>query len=396
MRERYADLDRIVTGQRASVREHLSVEKVAAFAQLTGDDNPIHLSEAAARRVGETRPIAHGGLLIGMLSRLIGTTLPGPGSIWFEQQLEFLAPVRVGDEVELTAEVVHVSTAVRAVVLDVNAQTAGGALVLRGRVKVRVPQPVGEGADHMEQHEKVALVTGGSRGLGRAVAEELGRRGTRVVVGYRVDEDGAKASVAAIQNAGGQATPTAADVATEDGAKRAVDACIDTYGRLDIIVHAATPPVRPQVYLDTGRIEFRAYFDTYVLGLHELVCRAAPGMKDRRYGRIVAISSSATAEVPPKLAAYVTAKHALLGLCRAQAAELGPWNITVNAVSPSMLVSDYAADVGLAAREIVARKTPLRRLGDPAEVARVVGFLVSDDAAFISGANLPVTGGIPV
>lgn len=248
----------------------------------------------------------------------------------------------------------------------------------------------------MEQQDKVALVTGASRGLGRAIAEELGRLGTRVVIGYRADEEGATATLAAVQTAGGQATAAAADVSTADGAQRAVDACIDAYGRVDIIVHAATPPVRPQAYLETSRDEFRAYFDTYVLGLHELVCRAAPGMKDRRYGRIVAISSSATAEVPPKLAAYVTAKHALVGLCRAQAAELGPWNITVNAVSPSMLVSDFASGAGLAAREIVARRTPLRRLGEPVEVARVVAFLVSDGAQFISGANLPVTGGIQV
>jgi NAD(P)-dependent dehydrogenase (short-subunit alcohol dehydrogenase family) len=124
------------------------------------------------------------------------------------------------------------------------------------------------------------------------------------------------------------------------------------------------------------------------------VSRAAPGMKERRYGRIVAVSSSATAEVPAKFAAYVTAKHALLGLCRAQAVELGPWNITVNTVSPSMLISDFSDEAGLAAREIVARRTPLRRLGDADEVAQAIAFLVSEDAGFVSGANLPVTGGI--
>ena len=104
--------------------------------------------------------------------------------------------------------------------------------------------------------------------------------------------------------------------------------------------------------------------------------------------------TSAIAEVPPKLAAYVAGKYALLGLCRALAVELGPANITVNCVSPGMLVSEYSYCAGLAAREIVARKTPLRRLGNAAEVANVVSFLASDGASFISGANLPVTGGV--
>jgi 3-oxoacyl-[acyl-carrier protein] reductase len=392
----HADLDRVAVGQTASLRERLTEAKVEAFAKLTGDDNPIHLSHAAARNVGEARPLVHGGLLIGMLSQLIGTRLPGPGSIWFEQQLEFLAPVHVGDEVELRAEVVHVSHAARAVVLDVTAAKTGGALVLRGRAKVRVPQPVSQGAQQMDQRERVALVTGGGRGLGRSVAATLATQGVRVMVGYRADEGQAKAAVEAIEAAGGTAKSVGADIATRDGAHRSVDACLDAFGRLDVIVHAATPAIRPQPYLETDSDQFRAFFATYVVGLHEMVVRAAPGMKERRFGRVIAVSSSATAEVPPKLAAYVTAKHALLGLCRAQAIELGPFNITVNTVSPSMLVGEYASEAGLAAREIVARRTPLRRLGEPDEVARTIAFLASDDAGFISGANLPVTGGILV
>jgi 3-oxoacyl-[acyl-carrier protein] reductase len=248
----------------------------------------------------------------------------------------------------------------------------------------------------MEERDRVALVTGASRGLGRSVAETLAGRHVRVMAGYRSDEQAARSLVAAVEQTGGQAAIVGADLATREGAHRAVDACLETFGRLDIVVHCATPPIKRQAYLETDAETFRALFDTYVLGLHEMVVRATPGMKDRRYGRIVAVSSSATAEVPAKLAAYVTAKHALVGLCRAQAIELGPWNITVNAVSPSMLVSDFAADAGLAARESAARRTPLRRLGAYEEVARAIAFLVSSDGSFISGANLPVTGGILV
>jgi NAD(P)-dependent dehydrogenase (short-subunit alcohol dehydrogenase family) len=117
-------------------------------------------------------------------------------------------------------------------------------------------------------------------------------------------------------------------------------------------------------------------------------------MKERRSGRIIGVLTSALAEVPHKLAAYITGKQALYGLCRALAVELGPWNITVNTVSPSLIVGRHADDLGMAARELMTRKTPLRRLPQAREVAHSVRFLLSDEAAFVSGANLPVTGGI--
>src|SRR6266508_963012 len=222
-----ADLDRLSVGQMASLRERVSAAQVEAFAKLSGDDNPIHLDAAAARSIGEAGPISHGALLLAMLSRLIGTRLPGPGSIWFEQQIEFLAPVYPNDEVEMRAEVVHVSRASRAVVIDVSAVKSGGVQVLRGRAKVRVPQAMAGGATGMDQRDKVALVTGASRGLGRVVAESLARQGMRLTVGYLANDESANTCVAAIKDAGGEAHAIRADVATQGGAQRTVGACVD-------------------------------------------------------------------------------------------------------------------------------------------------------------------------
>jgi 3-oxoacyl-[acyl-carrier protein] reductase len=183
-------------------------------------------------------------------------------------------------------------------------------------------------------------------------------------------------------------------VSTPDGARALFEGASQTFGRIDAIVHAASPAVTYAPFADTSAETFRSYFDTYVVGLAELARLAAPGMKEREYGRIVTILSSAIAEVPQKLSAYVTAKHAALGLCRSLAVELGPWHITVNAVSPSMVIGHHTDNVGSAAREIMARKTPLRRLAEAEDVAGAVRFLISQDGAFVSGANLPVTGGI--
>jgi 3-oxoacyl-[acyl-carrier protein] reductase len=394
MRDRWADLDRMTIGEEARVSATITPDLIARTAALTGDDNPLHLDQQAAERYGQSRPIAHGQILIGLLSRLIGTELPGPGSVWFEQQLRFQAPIYADDVVTMTARVSQVSTGARVVILDVIATNQHGGEVMRGQAKVRVPAAVPKVDKPMSPGERVAVVTGGSRGVGRAIAQGLAGSGMSVVVNYRHDRETADAAVEAIRAKGVRASAIAATLGSAGAARALVRQVEEEWGRVDILVHAATPRVEPRPWQELTDADFRAYFDTYVVGLHDLVQAAAPGMQARHFGRVIAVLTSAMAEVPSKLAAYVAGKYALYGLCRSLAVELGPSNITVNCVSPGMLVSEYADRAGLAAREIVARKTPLRRLGQAQEVASVVSFLASDGASFISGANLPVTGGV--
>jgi 3-oxoacyl-[acyl-carrier protein] reductase len=390
----WADLGKLHPGDEARVNATITRELIQTTAQITGDDNPLHLDDDAARRFGQSRPIAHGQILMGLVSRLIGTELPGPGAVWFESQIRFLAPVYAGDVVNVLGRVAQVSTASRVVVMDIVATNQHGAEVLRGQAKVRVPQAVREADTDMNAAERVALITGGGRGLGRAVADALADTGMAVVINYRSDRDTAQATVDALRSKGARAVAVEGAVGASGTARALVERAQNEFGRLDIIVHAATPRIEQRPWSELTDRDFHAFFDTYVIGLHELVAAAAPAMQERRFGRIIAVLSSAIAEMPPKLAAYITGKYAVYGLCRALAVELGPANVTVNCVTPGMLVSEYADRAGLAAREIVARKTPLRRLGDPADVAKVVSFLASDAASFVSGANVPVTGGI--
>jgi 3-oxoacyl-[acyl-carrier protein] reductase len=393
---RWADLARLAIGDSASARIRVDAALIAATAQLTGDDNPIHLDAAAARRIGQSRPLAHGVIVLGVISKVIGTELPGRGSIWFGNDVEFIAPFYEGDELTITLTVAHISTATRVVVLDVAGRNARDAAVVRGRVSVRVPELEREERPSMNVDDRVTIVTGGSRGIGRAIAEGLASPSAKLVIAYRDDRAAADAAVAALTERGAEVSAVAADLATADGARRVVDAATGTFGRVDAVVHCATPPVTRQPFLDTPPELFRSMFETYVVALAELARLVAPAMKERRHGRIVAILSSAVAEVPPRLSAYITTKHALLGLCRSLAVELGPSNVTVNAVSPSLVVGRHADDLGAAAREAIARRTPLRRLADGADVASVVRFLLSDEASFVSGVNLPVTGGLSI
>jgi 3-oxoacyl-[acyl-carrier protein] reductase len=390
----WASIESLTVGQKVSIRQRITSDLVRATAEVTGDFNPLHVDRGAAALAGQSRPVAHGVILLGLISRLIGMELPGPGSVWFENDIEFLAPVYPDDEVEITATIAHVSIATSVVVLELGGRKQTGTPILRGRAKVRVSSMMKAGNDPVEDREKVALVTGASRGVGRTIAESLGRRGMRVVVNYRTDQKGADETLASLHQLGCEATAVAADVSDPSCARSLFESIEKTHGRLDVLVHNATPPIVQKSYMETTAEDFRAFFDTYVVGFHELVRLAVPEMKERKFGRIIGILSSYTAEVPTKFAAYITGKQAMLGFCRALAVELGPWNINVNTVSPSMLLGPRTDELGMAAREVIARKTPLRRIGETNDVGPLVAFLAGPEAAFISGANIPVTGGI--
>src|SRR5687768_4477286 len=131
-----ADFDALKIGDRAVVRRVFTAELVQAFAQLTGDDNPLHVSEAFAKRTTFGRPVAHGMLSAALLSSVVGTQLPGPGSLWFQQQFDFLLPVFVGDEVEFSVQIEHKSQATRTLVVSVEGRNARGDLVLKGQGRV--------------------------------------------------------------------------------------------------------------------------------------------------------------------------------------------------------------------------------------------------------------------
>ncbi len=387
-------IDDLEEGTRATCLARITDNDIAGMADLTGDGNPIHLDAALARQLGFSRPVAHGLLALGLVSRLIGTRLPGPGSVWFGQEVEFLAPVRAGDEVEASVTITHVSKATGVVILATDVRRLPDTPVLRGRAKVRVPRFIPQARRSMQLSEMVAIVTGSSKGLGAVIARTLARNGLSVVINYAHDEVAAEKVASGILRVGGKAIAVRADVADPGQVRGLFEAAVEAFGKVDVVVNNATPPIRPKPLLETTQEDLGALLDVYVKGSLELVHLAVPGMRGRKFGRIVNVLTSYLSEVPPNLGAYVTAKSALYGLSRAMAVEFGPWGIAVNMVSPSMLIGDQADDLGVTAREAVAGRTPLRRLAEPEEVADLVLFLLGEGSSFISGANIPVTGGI--
>jgi 3-oxoacyl-[acyl-carrier protein] reductase len=241
--------------------------------------------------------------------------------------------------------------------------------------------------------DRVALVTGASRGLGSAIARRLAADGLRVAVNDRHGGREAHEVVAAIRGAGGVAEPAAADVTDEREVGGLVTAVADTLGPVDVLVLNATgaQPEAPLTEVDWDdhlqQLEF--FVKSPVLLGRALI----PGMQARGFGRIVQIDSEVVDRPPPGRSAYATAKSAQIGMTRSWARELAPFGITVNAVAPGFVPVERHADVSDAERDAYLATVPAGRFGRPADIAAAVSFFASEGAGFVTGQRLVVAGG---
>ncbi len=379
----------IAEGDSVTWSHEIGAADVDAFVALSGDDNPLHVDDDFARLHGFRGRVVHGMLVGAFLSRVVGTVLPGPGAVWLSQSIRFAQPVYVGDRVEVTVSVTHKAEALRTLVLDTTVRNQHGATVLSGEARMMM-LPISQTPPW---EELTAVVTGASRGIGAAVSRAIGERGGRVVVNYHASGEAADAVAADVRDAGGDAIAVQADVSTQEGAKALAQAAQDHYGRVDVLVNNATPPIDRKPMMDLGWEEVDRYWNTYVQSAFTLSQAVVPGMKDRGYGRIVhTLTSAMWGTPPPNTAGYVAAKCGLWGLAKAMAVELASFGITVNAVSPSAVMTDQWEDASDNRRRAMAMSIPAKRLAGPEEVAATVLFLISE-GAYVTGANLPVAGG---
>ncbi|MDP9174424.1 MAG: SDR family oxidoreductase [Planctomycetota bacterium] len=240
---------------------------------------------------------------------------------------------------------------------------------------------------------RVALVTGASRGLGAAIALKLGECGAKVAVNYFGSAELAVGVAGKIRGLGGQAEAFGADVRDEAQVKQLVAAVQKRFGLIDILVMNATGP---QPLLKIEELNWRACLDQlefFVKSPVLLVQEVVRQMKERRYGRIIHIASEVFEKGFPEFSNYVSAKGAQLGLMRSWAMELAPWQITVNAVSPGWIPTERHVNDPQEAKDAYAAGVPMKRMGVPADVAEAVAFLASDGANFITGQKLAVNGG---
>lgn len=247
----------------------------------------------------------------------------------------------------------------------------------------------------MSAQGQVAIITGGSRGIGAASAKLLASRGVRVVASYLAKADRADALVAEIRAAGGEAIALRSDVRDSDQIRALVDQTLATFGRVDIVVSNAPVGWSGKSFRDISWDEYRGVVDGELKAAFELTKAVLPTMTAQHHGRLVYITSGLAKHhpLPGKLAA-ATAKASLAMFVRYVAAELGESGITANAIAPGLVETEVNDDMPASDKAQIAAMTPLRRLASAEDVARVVGFLAGDGGAFTTGITIPVNGGL--
>jgi 3-oxoacyl-[acyl-carrier protein] reductase len=239
---------------------------------------------------------------------------------------------------------------------------------------------------------RIAVVTGGTRGIGLAIARALAEDGASVVVSGR-DAGRLDSAVKELETLGASALGVAADQSKREDCDRLVDAAKERFGRIDVLVNNAGI-TRDQLLVRMKDDDWDQVLDTNLRGVFLMTRAVAKSMMRQKSGRIINIASTAGAMGNPGQVNYSAAKAGVIGFTKAAARELAHWNVLVNAVAPGLIETDMAAAIPAEAREALLQQVPLKRVGAAREVAEMVRFLAGDGAAYVTGQTIHVNGGL--
>jgi 3-oxoacyl-[acyl-carrier protein] reductase len=360
----------IKIGQTETLSHTITQSDVDGFIALTGDVNKLHTTT----KYGS--PAVHGMLSASFISTIIGTKLPGDGALWFSQSLAFTNMVRVGDTINVRATVKQKKDIDKMIVLDINITNQHGETVVSGISKVMIMEESYVDVELPVSDIRI-LVVGGTGGIGREVVRELSQRGYCVTATYLNDKEGAEA------------------LRDECGCKIGqLDVLCDKFytGVADVLINCSGMTVTDTrvTELDTENLINRFNFE--VCSNLTLVKRFYEHMKQQKYGKIIFIGSSMMDNRSGNLSCYITCKEALWGFTKALSFELAPQGIRVNMVSPSLINTELTENISYKNKLILESKTPLRRTTTTVEVAKVIGFLVSQAGDSITGQNIKING----
>ena len=240
---------------------------------------------------------------------------------------------------------------------------------------------------------KIALVTGGSRGIGRAIAVELARAGALTFINYVRNEDAASETLKIVEDRGGRGRLLSFDVADFDAVQDAIRGITEEKGKIDILINNAGITLN-NIFVRTKPETWDGLMDINLKGVFNCCRTAARYMMKQRWGRIVNMTSVVAVSGNVGQVCYSASKAGIIGLTKSLARELGPRNICVNAVAPGFIETDMTVSIDDAGREKVTDQIPLGRTGTPDDVAGVVAFLVSGKADYITGQVIHVNGGL--
>lgn len=388
------DFEEITVGQNSTFEHVITEGDVQAFANLTGDFNPLHTDSEFAKTTMFQKQVVHGMLSASFISTIIGTSLPGSGALWMSQTLEFVKPAFIGDKISVKAKVKQKSPSTRIVILEVAVYNQNNELLIRGESSVKLLELTVRDQARMERKKKVVLILGGSGGIGEVISKQLAIEGYKVVINFHNSENNANYVVDLINKSGGDSIAIKADVANNQEVAAMFDQIERAFGAVEAVVHCASPNNEPRTIENLEWLDIQDQIDVNLKGAFNVSKRALPSMITNNSGVLIFIGTIFTKGVPPtQQARYIVAKAALIAFGKCLAVEYGPSNIRVNTVSPGMTQTTMISNIAEKVKMLTKMQTPLRKLAIPEEIADTVLFLVSDRSSHITGQNIHVSGG---
>lgn len=387
------DITDFKIGDSAELKHLITADDVDKFIDLTGDDNPLHVDAEYAESTRMKGIVTHGMLSASFISTIIGKHLPGPGALWVSQSIEFLAPVRLNDELSVRAEVVEIHLKRRLLKLKASITNQRGVEVLAGESLVKL-LPIEEGKEPVKAaREGCVIVTGSSRGIGAAIAQRLGAKGTPVIVNCRNEVDGERVAKKIRAN-GGKAHVVKADVTNSAQVEAMVQEALQKFGAISGLVNNAAPSIVDKNFADLSWDTCAAEFNAQVGAAYTCIQLVVEHMKANGGGSIVNIGSIVTDQTPPPTwIAYNMAKAGMHALTHNLAEVLGPDGIRINTVAPGATETAFITGMPEKSRILTKMQTPLRRLAEADDIAAAVAFLLSDHARHMTGETMRVNGG---
>lgn len=380
-------------GDRASLKHRITANDVERFVDLTGDDNPLHVDPDYADQSPMKGIVTHGMLSASFLSTIIGKQLPGPGALWVSQSIEFLAPVRLNDELEVQAEVTDIHIKQRLLTLKAKITNQRGKEVLTGECLVKVLPSQKKQAATQDHAQGCVIVTGSSRGIGAAIATRLSEQGIPVVINCR-DQASGQRIADQIQNNGGDAHAIQADITDTVQVEAMMSQALQKFGGISGLVNNAAPGIIEKNFEELSWDDCAGLINAQVGAAFNCIQMVVPHMKANQGGSIVNIGSIVSDQSPPPTwLAYNMAKAGLHALTHNLAEVLGPDGIRINTVAPGLTDTAFITDIPEKTRILTKMQTPLRRLAQPEDIAGAVSYLLSDDARHVTGETLRVNGG---
>ena len=384
----------IKVGDKEEIIHIITHQDVEKFVDLTGDDNKIHTDAEYASLTSFKKPVVHGMLGASFISTIIGTKIPGDGALWYSQNLEFIHPVRVGDKLKITAEVIKKIDRTKTIELRTDIYNQNKQLVTKGVAKVKVISQVEKALkDDKASSNKTVLVIGGTGGIGSATCLQLASDGFNVAIHYLNNKISAELLKEKITSLGQKSVIVSGDIQDEKSVANIKDKSERAIGKISVVVNCATLPIANIKFNDMEWSDVQSHYDVNVKSSFNILKVFISEWEGAKFGKFIGLTTLYTEEFKSELLGYITGKTALNGFVKALAFELGPKGIRLNLVSPGMVDTQLIANVPEKAILLSAAQTPLRALAQPQDVANTISFLASDKSNYLTGETIRVNGG---